>query len=290
MTHSEALYNLKPLTRFTDKAENYAKYRPTYPEAVIDQILEGLGSPSQLVAADVGAGTGISANQLAKRGVNVIAIEPNAAMRDAGRNFIPTDEISTDGISKDATSTDATCPVSTSKSLVEWRDGTAEATNLPDGSVDLITCFQSFHWFKPEPTLSEFRRILKSSGRLALVFNDLDDNNEFTKEYHELISIAANNRPPIELSTKVQPLRENPQWRYLQCDTCIYQQELDLNELIGLGKSVSFISSEEKTQKQLLDDLKDLYQRFSGEHGFVNLGYRASVHIADLNSYYESTG
>ena len=152
MTHNEALYNLKPLTRFTDKAGNYAKYRPTYPDTAIDKILEGLASPSQLVAADIGAGTGISARQLAERGMNVIAIEPNAAMRDAGRNVISTDGISrdatsidatcTDAKSIDATFTDATCRVSTSTSLIEWRDGIAEATNLPDASVDLTAIFR----------------------------------------------------------------------------------------------------------------------------------------------------
>ncbi len=265
MTHTEALYELEPLTRFTDKAGNYAKFRPNYPEAAIDKILEGLALESQLVAADIGAGTGIAARQLAERGVNVIAVEPNIAMRDAGR--------------------DAACYLSTtSKSLIEWRDGTAEATNLLDASVDLITCFQAFHWFKPEPTLLEFRRILKSSGRLALVFNDLNREDRFTKECNELILLAANNRSPTDFSSKVQPLRENPQWHYLQCYTFEYRQELDLAKLIGLAKSVSFVSSEEKVQKQLVSDLKDLYQKFANEDGFVNLGYRNSVHIAELNS------
>ena len=264
MTHTEALYNLNPLTRFTDKAGNYLKYRPTYPEKAIDKILEGLGSPSQLVAADIGAGTGIAARQLAERGVKVIAVEPNAAMRNAGR--------------------DVACYISTrSKSLLEWRDGAAEATNLPDASVDLITCFQAFHWFKPEPTLSEFRRILKSSGRLALVFNDLDRDHEFTKEYQKLILVTANKRLATDFSAKVQPVRENPQWSYLQCYTFAYQQELDLAKLIGLAKSVSFISSEETVQKQLVSDLEDLYQRFTNEDDFVNLGYRTNVHIAELN-------
>ena len=328
MIYSEALYNLNPLTRFTDKVENYAKYRPSYPEAVIDKILEGLASPSQLVAADIGAGTGISARQLAERGVNVIAIEPNAAMRDAGRNVISKDATSKDQISKDATSKDqiskdatskdqiskdatskdqiskdatskdqiskdatskdqiskdATCRVSTkSKYLVEWRDGTAEITNLPNASVDLITCFQAFHWFKPELTLLEFRRILKSSGRLAVIFNDLNRDDKFTKKYHELILSTANKRLATDFSAKVQPLRENPQWRYLQCQTFTYEQKLDLAKLIGLAKSVSFISSEERVQTQLVSDLEDLYHKFANEDGFVSLGYRTSVHIAEL--------
>ncbi|MDJ0693423.1 class I SAM-dependent methyltransferase [Mastigocoleus sp. MO_188.B34] len=292
MTHSEALYNLNPLNRFTDKVENYAKYRPTYPEELIDKILEGLASPSQIIAADIGAGTGIAARQLAERGVRVIAIEPNAAMRDVGKNAISlniesksTESESTRSKSTGSTHIDQTCPVSaksTSYFNVEWKDGTAEITNLPDASVDLITSFQAFHWFKPKPTLLEFSRILKSSGRLVLVFNDLNRDDNFTKEYHKLILTTANNRLATDFNAKVQPLRENPKWCYLQNHIFAYQQELDLAKLIGLAKSVSFISSEETIQKQLVADLEDLYRSFTNEDGFVNLQYRASLHIAEL--------
>jgi len=251
--HDTPLYNLNPLTRFSDKAENYTKYRPVYPDAVIDKILENLTLP--ITAADIGAGTGISARQLASRGVNVIAIEPNAAMKNAAKNH----------------------------QGIEWKNGTAEATNLPDASVDLITCFQSFHWFKPEPTLLEFRRILKPNGRLAIVFQDLNLNDEFTQVYGELISKAANNRPPTDFSSKIEPLRESWGFQYIDCDKFPYKQQLDLSSLIGLVKSISFISSEETVQKQLVTDLENLHQRFCNQKGFVYLVYCNNVHLADVD-------
>src|SRR5262245_49009958 len=73
--------DLDPTGRFTQRADDYAVYRPTYPAAAIDAILDGLGAPARLVAADVGAGTGIASRLLAERGVRVLAVEPNAAMR-----------------------------------------------------------------------------------------------------------------------------------------------------------------------------------------------------------------
>ena len=69
--------------RFNDRAADYVKYRPTYPVAAIDAILDGLRPPERLLAADVGAGTGISARLLGDRGVRVIAVEPGEAMRGA---------------------------------------------------------------------------------------------------------------------------------------------------------------------------------------------------------------
>ena len=71
------------VTRFDDRASDYVRYRPSYPVAAIDWILEGVGPPATLVAADVGAGTGISARLLGDRGVRVLAIEPGVKMRGA---------------------------------------------------------------------------------------------------------------------------------------------------------------------------------------------------------------
>lgn len=255
MNYTTALYNLNPLNRFSDKAEKYPKYRPIYPDVVIDKILENLILSNQLVAADIGAGTGISSRLLASKGIKVIAIEPNAAMREAAENH----------------------------QGVEWKNGTAEATNLPDASVDLITSFQAFHWFKPESTLLEFRRILKSKGRLAIVFQELNRDDDFTQVYGEIISKAANNRPPTDLNSKIEPLRESSDFQYLDCYQFPYQQELDLSSLIGLAKSVSFISSEEAVQKQLVDDLENLYRRFCNQDGFVYLVYRNSVYLFTSN-------
>ncbi len=254
MNFNTPLYNLNPLNRFSDKAENYTKYRPIYPDAVIDKILENLPSPTQIVAADIGAGTGISARQLADKGVKVIAIEPNAAMREAAEKH----------------------------QNVEWTNGTAETTNLADASVDLITCFQAFHWFNPEPTLLEFRRILKPKGRLAIVFQDINRDDEFIQAYGEIISKAANNRPPTDFSSKIEPVRKSLDFQYIDCYKFPYEQELDLSSLIGLAKSVSFISSEETVQKQLINDLENLHQRFCNSDGFVYMVYRNSVHLADV--------
>jgi ubiquinone/menaquinone biosynthesis C-methylase UbiE len=106
---------MNSLERFSDRATDYAKYRPSYPATAIDRILEGLNNP--LVAADIGAGTGISSRLLAERGVRVLEIEPNADMRQAA----------------------APHP------LVKFYDSTAEKTGIADASIDLVTCFQSFH-------------------------------------------------------------------------------------------------------------------------------------------------
>ena len=246
---------MNPLSRFSDRAADYAKHRPSYPTPAIEAILEGLGEgePSQLVAADIRAGTGISSRLLAERGVRVIAIEPNAAMREAASPH----------------------------PLVEFREGTAEATNLADASVNLVTCFQSFHWFNPEPSLQEFRSILKSNGRLAVVWNDRECNDEFTANYSCIIQAASNNHLAEKRMVCADPLLSNPHFPNVRCLTFEYQQELDLEGLVGRAQSVSYIPKEGQAQQQLMSNLQELYASACNERGFVYLVYSTNVYLAN---------
>ena len=252
-TDSTPLHTMNPLNRFSDRVAHYVKYRPSYPAAAIDIILAGLNNPVQLIAADIGAGTGISSRLLAERGISVIAIEPNTEMRQAAKFH----------------------------KLVEVREGTAEVTNLPDASVDLVTCFQSFHWFNPETSLLEFNRILKSSGRLALVWNNRDKNDEFTGEYSRLVRAASNNHPAELRMKSVKPLLESPHFVNACEHNFVYKQQLDFTGLIGRALSVSYVPREGLVQQQLISDLQDLYNRTCDEQGFVYMVYRTSVHLAE---------
>src|SRR4051794_36145806 len=123
--------------RFSDRAADYVRYRPTYPAEAAQAILDGLGPPGRIVAADVGAGTGISARLLGERGGRVIAVEPGEGMRRAA----------------------APHP------NVAWMAGRAEATGLCSQAVDLVLCAQSFHWFRTADALPEFARVLKERRR-----------------------------------------------------------------------------------------------------------------------------
>lgn len=247
------LYTLDPLNRFTQRANDYVKYRPSYPPEAIDIVLQGLAPASQILAADIGAGTGIASRLLAEHGVKVIAVEPNAAMRKVAQTH----------------------------PNVEYRGGSAEATNLLDASIDLVTAFQAFHWFDPEPTLMEFRRILKPNGRLALVWNNRDQNDDFTGEYSRFIRAVSNDHPCEQPDTYAEAL-EQTQYFANYCEhqcTTKYRQELDLDALIGRTRSISYLPSEGESHENLISGLQDLYQKFRSERGFVEIVYQTSIHI-----------
>lgn len=137
-----------PTTRFSNRADDYARYRPGYPRAVVELLQQECGLRREHVVADVGCGTGLLAERFCEFGNTVIGVEPNAAMRQAAQAYL------------------ARFP---NFRVVEGR---AEQTSLPDATADFVAVGQAFHWFDPHATRREFQRILKPGGWVAIIWND----------------------------------------------------------------------------------------------------------------------
>jgi SAM-dependent methyltransferase len=247
------LSSLNPTGRFSDRADDYVKYRPDYPTAAFDAIIDGLGDPRERVAADVGAGTGISARLLADRGMRVIAVEPNAAMRAAASAHL----------------------------RVEWREGSAEATGLAPTSVDLVVCAQAFHWFRPQEAVAEFRRILRPSGRLALMWNMRDDCDECTRGYTEAIRAVTSGHPAEHRELEPPGVVEAGGFfappRLL---TFEHVQRLDRAGLVGRATSASYVPKDAAALATLERLLTELHARCCAADGLVSLRYRTDVYLS----------
>lgn len=248
------LHTQNPLQRFSNRADDYAKYRPSYPAAAIDQILQDLGQPSSLVAADIGAGTGISSRLVADRGVKVLAVEPNTAMQAAAEPH----------------------------AQVEFLSGTAENTGLPDQSVDLVFCCQAFHWFEPNVALQEFHRILKPDGRVALMWNDRDRDDELTEQYTEALRKAIDERYLERLDRKAstaESLQHSSLFKNYSAYVFVNAHPLDRAGLVGIALSASYVPKTGAKYEQLVLDLQHLYDRWL-QRGSVALSYRTNLFLA----------
>src|ERR1022692_868424 len=124
-------------SRFSDRVENYVRYRPGYPPEVVHALKNECGLASSHAVADIASGTGIWTRMLLENGNPVFGVEPNAEMREAGERLL------------------AALPKFTSVA------GTAETTTLADHSVDFVTAAQAAHWFDRAQTRREFVRILQ---------------------------------------------------------------------------------------------------------------------------------
>ena len=235
--------------RFFDRAKDYARYRPGYPDAAIDAILEGL--PTACTVADIAAGTGILSRLLADRGAQVLAVEPNAAMRAAA----------------------APHP------NVHWSVGTAEATGLSDASVDLVTIAQAFHWVDVGPTLREFARILRPDGRLAILWNRRSREDPFTLGYREVLE-AMDAEAPAERSQfdpgvvdAAGPFRDMRRLEFINAHPLTEEQ------LLGRARSTSTVPLSGPRSEQILALLRDLHARHRSADGMVKMIYRTEVFL-----------
>ncbi len=151
-------------TRFSDRVENYVRYRPGYPPEALDVLKTECGLTPDHVVADVASGTGIWTRLLLENGNRVFAVEPNAEMRGAGERLL------------------AAFPAFNSVA------GSAEATRLAYQSVDFVTAAQAAHWFDREGSRREFLRILKPGGWLVLLWNErLTGSTPFLRDYEQLL-------------------------------------------------------------------------------------------------------
>lgn len=155
---------MKTTERFSNRVANYIKYRPSYPAAAIDCLMESLSLAPNSVVADLGSGTGIASRLLLERGCTVYGVEPNDAMRSAAEKFL--------------------------RNYPNFHsiNGTAEATTLAEASADASVAAQAFHWFDVARVRAELFRILKPPARVALCWNDrLTAATPFLQAFEELL-------------------------------------------------------------------------------------------------------
>jgi SAM-dependent methyltransferase len=151
-------------SRFSDRVENYVRYRPGYPPEVLRELKAECGLAPSHGVADIASGTGIWTRLLLENGNQVIGVEPNAAMREAGERLL------------------AAFPKFTSVA------GTAETTTLADQNVDFVTAAQAAHWFDRTRARREFVRILRPAGWLVLLWNErVTDSTPFLRDYEQML-------------------------------------------------------------------------------------------------------
>src|ERR1035438_5624124 len=153
-----------PTARFSDRGENYVRYRPGYPRGGLGLLPTECGLQPTHIVADIASGTGMFSQLLLENGNSVFAVEPNSEMREAGAHQLE------------------------SYSRLVSIAGTAEETTLRSGSADFVTAAQAAHWFDLPRTRAEFARILRPGGWCVLIWNERStETTPFLREYEQLL-------------------------------------------------------------------------------------------------------
>jgi len=249
--------DLSPTLRFSSRVDNYARYRPGYPTDLVDLLAREAALTPDWPLADVGSGTGLLTELLLHNGNEVFAVEPNLEMREAAEKVLGR--------------------YPNFKSI----NGTGEATTLPDKSVRGVVVAQAFHWLDGPKAVSEFRRILKPVGFIALIWNARATSaTPLMREYERIVHTFGTNfaRQGKEL-VPAERLREllGPTMREF---TLPNHQELDWDGLKGRLLSASYMPQEgQKGANEMLSELRLAFDQ-NQKSGTIRMDYETRVYLA----------
>jgi SAM-dependent methyltransferase len=245
-----------PTRRFSDRVDDYVRYRPRYPAGVVRVLEEEVELGPEWVIADVGAGTGLSAEPFLANGNVVFAVEPNAEMRAAAES------LHGDG------------------DFFHSVAGTAEATTLAPASVDLVVAAQAFHWFDPPTARDHFATILREPGRVVLLWNTRrTGSSAFLLEYEALLDDFGTDYPAVR-HDRIDPavLADFFRGGYVR-RTLGNEQRLDGPGLEGRLLSSSYTPGPADPRRgPMLERLREIFERHRRE-GRVVMEYELEMYI-----------
>jgi SAM-dependent methyltransferase len=250
-----------PTRRFSSRVENYVKYRPGYPSAVVRLLEAECGLTGESIVADVGSGTGILSELFLGNGNCVYCVEPNREMREAGERLLA----------------DYDNFVSV--------EGRAEATTLAGESVDFVTAGQAFHWFDLEGARREFARILKTGGWAVIIWNDRRTaGTPFLEEYERML---------VDFGTDYQEVSNK--WadedvlqsffgaEHMRLKTFDNRQDFDFEGLKGRLMSASYAPEPgHENFPPMMRTLASIFERYA-EEGKVAVEYDTKVFYGQLS-------
>jgi len=247
--------------RFSSRVADYVRYRPGYPEEILPLLKTWTNFRAAHIVADIGSGTGLLSKLFLDFGNRVVGVEPNAEMRAAGEEFL--------GGYPDFTSV----------------AGSAEATTLDSGSVDFVAAGQAFHWFQMPAARDEFHRILKSGGRVLVIWNErLIDETAFLREYETLLNRFGTDYARVSESyPRADQMLEFFGANEFTSHSLPNFQEFDFEGLSGRLRSSSYAPLLGHPRFEPM--MKELRRLFDAHHkgGVVHMEYRTRVYAGKLD-------
>jgi ubiquinone/menaquinone biosynthesis C-methylase UbiE len=222
---------IDPARSFDRAAEDYERYRPGYPPAVLDEL--PLASDAEVL--DLGAGTGKLTRLLVARYRRVTAVEPLDGMRAILARVVP----------------EATALA-----------GSAEEIPLAAGAVDGVFAGQAFHWFANDRAVADIARVLRPGGVVALIWNEPVEPSPLPPAYHAYLDEL--HAPSLERTQQAEPWRDLLQrgpFHDVQEASVEHEQVQSREAALATAQTFSWIAAradEERTAiARKLDELLD---------------------------------
>lgn len=259
---------------WADEAPLYSQTRPAAPVVLIDILTQLIHTPRPNLVVDLGSGTGLSTLIWSGRAERVIGIEPSDEMRyEATRALEANPQLKN----------------------VSYRAGAADQTGLPDNSVDIVTCAQSFHWMEPTSTLAEIVRILRPDGVFAaydydwppIVGWELEKAYEELEERFDQLMVergGANRAPKWSKAKHLENIRNSGYFRFTRELLLHHREEGDATRFFDLmmtnGYSFHIRQGRVTAEELQVGELKNAAQLYIGSEPIpFYFSYRVRVGV-----------
>ncbi len=225
----------KSAQAFQTASEAYVRGRPGYPAEAVRKLIEELGIHEGRTVVELGSGTGKFTRQLVPTQARVVAVEPVEGMRQQFSELFPD---------------------------VEVQAGTAEAIPMADASADAVIAAQAFHWFDGHTTLREIHRVLKSGGRLGLIWNVRDESVDWVRKLTDIIEPHAQGTPRHRTGFWKKAFQETELFTPLELAQFRYDHAGPPEMIVDRVRSTSFISAlPNATLEGVLNQVRELVRK-----------------------------
>lgn len=244
---------------FSGKAEDYNKARPGYSNEFIEYLYNEIGFNKNSVIADIGSGTGKFSRYILDRDSKVFCVEPNEDMRKMAEKEL-----------------------SNYSNFISVK-GEADNTTLENNSVDFITVAQAFHWFDVEKFREECRRILKSEGKVILIWNSRNINhivnkasNEINKKYCPRFKGFSSG--VVKDDKRIKAFFFDRYNRIEFTNNLYYNKENFIKR--SLSSSYS-LNADDKKYNEYIEEIEKLFDKYSC-NGIIEIGNNTVGYIGEI--------
>ncbi len=234
-------------------AADYERYRPgPSPDAVRWLLPEGATR-----VVDLGAGTGALTRLLVGPVAEVVAVEPDARMREVLVAEVP------------------------GARAVE---GKGESMPIDDGWADAVLASSSWHWVDPVPALHEVGRVLRPGGTLGAVWSGPDNDGPFLTQAKQLLasqdatgdaqgeSIRSLILGDVDRPMSTLEIHPGTPFSEPEHEVFLWSQPLTADEIIGLLGTLSWVITMEPEQRdRVSSEARRLLRDLLGVEGDVTI-------------------
>jgi len=254
-------YWLKQSESFDSSADYYDKYRPSYPEELVMDIINKTGVDSKSKVLEIGPGSGKSTELFVNKGLNVTCIEPGANLAAQGiKKFQHTGQVEYI-ISR----------------FEDWKE-TKEV-------YDLIISAQAFHWVPKPLGYEKCFNALRADKYMGLFWNfylskgqALEEEMQHLFKKYPLAYLDSQESLEVRIQRNAEEIESSGYFKNLEVIRYPWSEVCSLEDYIGFLKTGNgYLTLGESDRRTAEDRVREIVQKHGGS---ITRRYECTLFLA----------